>query len=65
MFLVQVFSMLDMLGVVFQSLQEMLKGFKGDLGRRGKQIEIAQPDIDAIASLEPVEYLGVPYIELP
>jgi len=54
-----------MLGVVFQGLKEMLKGLKGYLGRRLDQLEVAQPDIETIVSLEPVEYLGVPYIELP
>ena len=54
-----------MLGVVFERLQEMLKGFKCYLGRRLDQVEVAQPDIKTIVSLEPVEYLGIPYIELP
>ena len=54
-----------MLGVVFQGLKEMIKGFKRDLGWWGKQVEVAQPDIETVVSPEPVGYLGVPDIKLP
>ena len=54
-----------MIGVVFERLQEMLKRFNGDLGRRLNKVEIAQPDVKVVVSLEPVGYLVIPDIQLP
>ncbi len=57
--------MLDMIGVVFERLQEMLKRFSGDLGWRIDKVEVAQPDVKVVVSLEPIGYLVIPDIQLP